>query len=92
MNGDAALNKLVAGFTNDGTPLSAIVGSKMEHSVVVLTAAMLSNENLASSMDATEMVDAAINYYQIIQERLGYYQQNQTQSLERLMKGWLLLG
>jgi hypothetical protein len=87
MNGDAALNKLIAGFTSDGTPLSAIIGSKMEHAVVVLTAAMLANESLASSMDATEMVDAAISYYQIIQERLGYYQQNQTQSLERLMKG-----
>lgn len=86
MGGDQVLNKLVAGFTNDGTPLSAIVGSKMEHGVVILTAAMLSNETLASSMDATEMVDAALNYYQIIQERLGYYQQNQTNSLERLLK------
>lgn len=87
MGGDPVLNKLIAGFTNDGTPLSAIVGSKMEHGVVILTAAMLSNETLASSMDATEMVDAALNYYNLIQERLGYYQQNQANSLERLMKG-----
>ena len=87
MDGNTHLNKLIAGFTNDGTPLSATIGSKMEHGVVILTAAMLANESLASSMDATEMVDAAISYYQIIQERLGYYQQNQTQSLERLMKG-----
>ena len=87
MNGDAALNKLIAGITNDGTPLAAIVGSKQEHAVVILTAAMLANENLACSMDPTEMVDAAINYHQIIQERLGYYQQNQANSLERLMKG-----
>jgi len=86
MGGDPVLNKLIAGFTNDGTPLSATIGSKMEHAVVILTASMLANENLASSMDPTEMVDAAINYYQIIQERLGYYQQNQTQSLERLLR------
>ena len=85
MNGDAALNKLIAGFTNDGTPLSATIGSKMEHGVVILTAAMLANENLASSMDAEEMVDAALSYYNLIQQRLGYYQQNQTHSLERLL-------
>ena len=86
MNGDAALNKLIAGFTNDGTPLSATIGSKMEHGVVILTAAMLANEHLASSMDAEEMVDAAINYYNVIQQRLGYYQQHQTHSLERLLE------
>jgi hypothetical protein len=85
LNGDAALNKLIAGFTNDGTPLSATIGSKMEHGVVILTAAMLANENLASSMDAEEMVDAAINYYNLIQERLGYYQKHQASSLERLL-------
>ena len=85
MNGDPVLNKLIAGFTNDGTPLPAIIGTKIEWGVVVLTAAMLSNENLASSMDAEEMVDAAINYYNIIQDRLGYYQQHQAHSLEKLL-------
>lgn len=85
MNGDTALNKLIANFTNEGTPLSAIVGSKLEHGVLVLTAAMLANEHLASSMEAEEMVDAAINYYNVIQERLGYYQQHQAHSLERLL-------
>jgi hypothetical protein len=79
------LTKLLAGFTSDGTPLQALVGSKMEHAVVILTAAMLSNENLASSMDAEEMVDASINYYNVIQERLGYYQQHQAVSLEKLL-------
>ena len=57
----------------------------MEHGVVILTAAMLANEHLASSMDAEEMVDAALNYYNIIQQRLGYYQQHQASSLERLL-------
>jgi len=85
MNGDAALNKLISGFTQDGTPLSATIGSKLEHGVLILTAAMLSNENLAASMSAEEMVDASINYYNVIQERLGYYQQHQAHSLERLL-------
>lgn len=85
MGGDSVLNKMIAGFTQDGTPLSALVGSKQELGVVILTAAMLANENLASSMDAEEMVDASINYYNVIQERLGYYQQHQTHTLERLL-------
>lgn len=84
MNGDAHLNKLIAGFTQDGTPLSATIGSKLEHGVLILTAAMLSNEHLASSMDAEEMVDASLNYYNLIQQRLGYYQEHQAHSLERL--------
>ena len=82
---EESLTKLLAGFTSDGTPLSALVGSKLEWGVTILTASMLANEHLASSMEAEEMVDAAINYYNIIQERLGYYQQHQANSLERLL-------
>lgn len=85
MSAEENLVKLLAGFSQDGTPLPALIGTKIEWGVVVLTAAMLSNENLASSMDAEEMVDAAINYYNIIQERLGYYQQHQAHSLEKLL-------
>jgi hypothetical protein len=33
---DPALNKMVAGFTSDGTPLSALIGNKMEWGVVTL--------------------------------------------------------
>jgi hypothetical protein len=82
---DENLTKLLAGFTSDGTPLPAIIGSKLEWGVTVLVASMLANENLASSMEAEEMVDAAINYYNLIQERLGYYQRHQAHSLERLL-------
>lgn len=85
MGGDSVLNKLIAGFTQDGTPLSALIGSKQEFGVVILTAAMLANENLAGQMTAEEMVDGAINYYNVIQERLGYYQQHQAHALERLL-------
>lgn len=85
MGGDPVLNKMVAGFTQDGTPLNALIGNKLEWGVTTLVAGMISNPNLACSMDPEEMVDAAINYYNIIQERLGYYQQNQVNSLERLL-------
>jgi hypothetical protein len=85
MSNETNLERILGGFTLDGTPLSAIVGNKLEWSVTILTAAMLSNENLASSMDAEEMVDAAINYANIIQERLGYYQQSKVHSLEKLL-------
>ena len=47
---------------------------------------MIANENLSSSMTAEEMVDASISYTHVIQERLGYYQQNQMHSLERLLE------
>ena len=85
MASDPVLTNLLAGFTSDGTPLAATIGSKMEWGVVVLTASMISNEHLASSMDAEEMVDAAINYYNLIQDRLGYYQNHQANALERLL-------
>jgi len=81
----AQLYQLLAGFTQDGTPLSATIGSKLEWGVTVLTAGMLSNEVLASQMTAEEMVDSAINYYNVIQERLGFYQKHQANSLERLL-------
>ena len=82
----AQLHNLIAGFTQGGTPLEALVGSKIEWGVTVLTAAMLSNENLAANMKAEEMVDGAINYYNVIQERLGYYRQNQVHSLEKMLE------
>lgn len=85
MSNETNLEKILGGFTLDGTPLSAIVGNKLEWSVTILTAAMISNEHLASSMEAEEMVDAAINYVNIIQDRLGYYQQSKVHSLEKLL-------
>ena len=61
----ASLFQLLASFTNDGTPLEALLGSKVEWGVTVLTAGMLANENLAASMTPEEMVDGAINYYNL---------------------------
>jgi len=81
----AYLYDLLVNFTNGGTPLEALVGSKSEWGVTILTAGMLSNPNLAASMQPEEMVDAGINYYNLIQERLAYYKQNQVHSLEKMM-------
>ena len=82
---DNQLINLIAGFTNGGTPLQATVGSKSEWMVTILTASMLANETLAASMVAEEMVDAAINYMNVIQERLSYYEGAKLHSLERLL-------
>jgi hypothetical protein len=85
MANEEQLSRVLASFTVDGTPLTALIGNKLEWSVTILTAAMLSNENLAASMEAEEMVDAAINYSNLIQERLGYYESVKVHSLERLL-------
>ena len=55
----ASLFRLLASFTNDGTPLEALLGSKVEWGVTVLTAGMLANENLAAS---TSPEDMAVSY------------------------------
>jgi hypothetical protein len=85
MANEEQLSRLLASFTVDGTPLTALIGNKLEWSVTILTASMLANEHLAASMDAEEMVDAAINYANLIQERLGYYQNAKVHSLEKLL-------
>lgn len=79
------LVNLLASFTADGTPLSAIVGNKKEWQVTILAAAMLANETLAASMHAEEMIDAAISYASIIEKRLGMYQVDQVNQLEKLI-------
>ena len=85
MTEDNQLINLIAGFTSGGTPLQATVGSKSEWMVTILTAAMLANENLSASMMPEEIVDASINYMNIIQERLSYYEGAKLHSLERLL-------
>ena len=85
MTEDNQLINLIAGFTSGGTPLQATVGSKAEWMVTILTASMLANETLAASMVPEEMVDAAINYMNVIQERLSYYEKSKLHSLERVL-------
>jgi hypothetical protein len=76
---------LLTRFTQDGTPLQAVLGDKFELGVTLLTYAMVSNENLAACMEPDEQVRAAINYYNIIQEQIAKYKGNQAHSLEKLL-------
>lgn len=72
-------------FTKSGTPLPTMLGSKQEWMTTVITAGLLANEKISAAIDAEGIVDAAINYVNIIQERLGHYQNNQVNSLNHLL-------
>jgi len=72
-------------FTKGGTPLPALIGNKLEWQVTTLVAGLLADEHVSSSLDATDIVDAAINYVNIIQERLGHYENAKVNSLEHLL-------
>ena len=81
---DKDFYNLFAAFTADGTPLPSLIGNKMEFGVFTLAAGMLANNQLASTMTAEELADAAVSYYGVIQQRLGFYQQHQVHSLEKM--------
>ena len=72
-------------FTKGGTPLPALIGNKLEWQVTTLVAGLLANGHVSSSLDAEDLVDAAINYVNIIQSRLGYYQDSKVNNLEHLL-------
>ena len=83
---DEQLYRLLYDFTNGGTPLPALTGTKHEMRVTILVAALISNEHVCSNSEPAELVDAAIAYNKLIEERLGVYQQNQLTNLEELFK------
>ena len=72
-------------FTKGGTPLPTMLGSKQEWMTTVIAAGLLANEKISAAIDAEGIVDAAITYVNIIQERLGHYQSNQVSSLNQLL-------
>jgi len=84
MTTDDNLFKILESFTQGGTPLPALVGNKLEAQVTILVAGMLANESVSATLEPVDIVDAAINYANIIQERLGLYQNAKVHSLERL--------
>lgn len=79
------LYNLLEAFTNGGTPLTALIGTKQEMRVTILVAALLANEAVCGRSEPAELVDAAIAYNNLIEERLGVYQQQQVNTLERLL-------
>jgi hypothetical protein len=84
-NYDEHIYYILEHFTKGGTPLPALIGNKLEWQVTTLVAGLLANENVSSAIDPEGIVDAAINYVNIIQERLGYYQNAKVNTLESLL-------
>ena len=76
---------VLSSFTKDGTPLSALVGNKLEWQVTTIMAGLLANPGVVEKLDPIQIADAAINYANIIQERLGHYQNAQIHTLEKLI-------
>ena len=84
-NYDEHIYYILEHFTKGGTPLPALIGNKLEWQVTTLVAGLLANENVSSAVEHEGIVDAAINYVNIIQERLGHYQHAKGNPLESLL-------
>ena len=76
---------LLDNFTKGGTPLSSFLGGRMEWQTTTLVAGLLSNNQICQELDAEEIVEAAISYAKIIQDKLAQYQGSTVNNLERLM-------
>ena len=72
-------------FTKGGTQLSSFLGGRMEWQTTTLVAGLLSNNHICQELDAEEIVEAAISYAKIIQEKLAQYENSTINNLERLM-------
>lgn len=72
-------------FTKSGTSLSSFLGGRMEWQTTTLVAGLLSNPNVCQELDAEQIVEAAISYAKIIQDKLAQYQGSTVNNLERLM-------
>ena len=72
-------------FTKGGAPLSSFLGGRMELQTTTLVAGLLSNNSICQELDAEEIVEAAISYAKIIQEKLSQYEGSTVNNLERLM-------
>jgi hypothetical protein len=72
-------------FTKSGTPLTAFLGGRMEWQVTTLVAGLLANPQVSQSLDAEQIVEAAVSYANIIQSKLAQYEGSTVNNLERLM-------
>jgi len=84
-NFDKHIYYVLDNFTKGGTPLTALLGEKIEWQVTTILAGLLANPNISQKMDAEEMVDSAIVYANLIGDRLGQYNAAKMHSLERLI-------
>ena len=72
-------------FTKGGAPLSSFLGGRMEWQVTTLVAGLLANPNVSSNLDAEQIVEAAVSYANIIQNKISQYEGATVSNLERLM-------
>lgn len=81
------LVQLLDQFTSQGMPLMAQLPSKRELQVTILSAGLLSNPMVAQ-LDPEDLVDSAIGFSQLIEDRLKTYEtpQSQVALLERLFR------
>jgi len=84
-NFDEHIYYVLDNFTKGGTPLPALIGNKLEWQTTTILAGLLANNNIAATMEADEMVDAAIAYANLIGDKLGQYNATKKLSLERLI-------
>jgi len=79
---------ILENFTKGGTPLSSFLGGRIEWQVTTLVAGLLANSQVSGSLDAEEIVEAAISYAKIIQDKIAQYEGATVNNLERLMDKW----
>ena len=75
-------------FTKGGAPLSSFLGGRMEWQVTTLVAGLLANSSVSSNLDAEQIVEAAVSYAKIIQDKISQYEGSTVSNLERLMDKW----
>ena len=75
-------------FTKGGAPLSSFLGGRMEWQVTTLVAGLLANPSVSSNLDAEQIVEAAVSYANIIQDKISQYEGSTVSNLERLMDKW----
>jgi hypothetical protein len=75
-------------FTQQGMPLPAQLCSKKELQVMIVLSGFLANPNLVASMLPEDMVEAAIHYASLIDEKMAMTQapESKIHALERLMR------
>ncbi len=75
-------------FTQQGMPLQAQLCTKKELQVMIVLSGFLSNPNLVASMNPDDMVEAAVHYASLIDEKLAVAQgpESKIHALERLMR------
>lgn len=79
---------LLETFTQQGTPLPAQLCNKRELQVMIVLSGLLANPQLVASMMPEDLVDAAMHYASLLDEKIGVAQapESRIHALERLMR------